>query len=68
MASWGGDVELINSEFNIQDIKGDEEKEVYLMLMVHGIGSNLESQKTREQELHTGIGKVLQGGYFDSEY
>lgn len=40
--SWGEDIEL-KSQFSMQEIKGDEEKEVYLILMVHGIGSNLDS-------------------------
>ena len=42
MASWGEDIEL-KSQFNVQEIKGDDEKEVYLLSMVHGIGSNLDS-------------------------
>ena len=41
MASWGEDIEL-EPEFNVQEIKGDSEKEVYLILMVHGIGTPLE--------------------------
>ena len=67
MASWGEHVEL-NSDFNMQEIKGEEEKEVYLIMIVHGIGSNLEHQRVREHELHAGIKKVTQGGYFNSEY
>lgn len=46
----------------------EESKEIYLLLLVHGIGSNLESQMFREQELHKGIKKVIKGGYFDSDY
>lgn len=41
MASWGQDIEL-KSDFNMQEIKGEEEKEVYLIMLVHGIGSNIE--------------------------
>lgn len=32
----------------MQQIKGEEEKEVYLIMIVHGIGSNLEYQHIRE--------------------
>ena len=67
MASWGEEIEL-KSEFNMQEIQGDEEKEVYLLLIVHGIGANLESQKVREAELHAGMKKILEGGYFDCDY
>ena len=67
MTSWGEDIEL-KSQFSVQEVKGDEEKEVYLILMVHGIGSNLESQKNSEQQLHNGIKKITRGGYFDCEY
>eukprot|EP00353_Schmidingerella_taraikaensis_P001212 CAMPEP_0185597218 /NCGR_PEP_ID=MMETSP0434-20130131/81227_1 /TAXON_ID=626734 ORGANISM="Favella taraikaensis, Strain Fe Narragansett Bay" /NCGR_SAMPLE_ID=MMETSP0434 /ASSEMBLY_ACC=CAM_ASM_000379 /LENGTH=42 /DNA_ID= /DNA_START= /DNA_END= /DNA_ORIENTATION= len=42
MASWGEEIEL-KSDFNMQEIKGDDEKEIYLILLVHGIGANLDS-------------------------
>ena len=57
MASWGEEIEL-RSEFNMQEIQGDEEKEVYLLLLVHGIGANLESQKVREAEVHAAFRKI----------
>lgn len=66
-ASWGQDVELL-SNFSGNIIKGDEEKEVYLLMMVHGIGSNIETQKTRESELHASLKKVIKGGFFECEY
>lgn len=40
--SWGEDIEL-KSNFSMQEIKGDEEKEIYLVLLVHGIGSDLDT-------------------------
>jgi len=52
----------------MQEVKGKEEKEVYLVLLVHGIGSNIDSQKIRETEFHAGIKKVIGGGHFVSQY
>ena len=46
---------------------------MYLLLMVHGIGSNLETQVLQEKRLHTSFKKVTQStqnkdSYFDSAY
>lgn len=38
------------------------------MLMVHGIGSDVGTQKKNEAELFGGVNKVIKGGYFDSKY
>ena len=43
------------------------------MLLVHGIGSNIDSQVLMEEKLHASFKKVTQGkggkeGYFDSAY
>ena len=49
-------------------MKAEEEKEVYLILVVHGIGANLEAQKNNESGLHEGMQKVTQGGHLESKY
>ena len=64
VTSWGDEIEL-DSNFSMQEVKGDDEKEVYLVLLVHGIGSDLETQKTRETEFHAGVKKIVKGGHFD---
>ena len=67
MSSWGEN-DVLSSNFNMQEIKGDEEKEIYLLLLVHGIGANIDSQKEREKEIHASLDKITKGGYFDCEY
>ena len=51
-----------------QQKDGDEEKEIYLLLIVHGIGSNLEHQKECERELHQHINMLTEGDYFRNHY
>ena len=41
--------------FDFSVIEGDEDKEIYLLLLVHGIGSDIGTQKLRKKELMTGI-------------
>ena len=59
----------MNFEFMKQEVGNDDiEKEVHLILMVHGIGSNYESQKIREKEMHASFKKIDNKGYFQSDY
>lgn len=65
MTSWGDEIEL-NSDFSVQEVKDDSEKEVYLFMLVHGIGSDLDTQKAREAEFHAGVKKIIKGGHFEN--
>lgn len=44
-------------QFKYQDHNTD--KEVYLILMVHGMGSMVEIQRQRQKEIHAGFKKVV---------
>ena len=46
----------------------EEEKEVYLLLVVHGIGANLEQQRLNETGLHECMAKITQGGHLECKY
>lgn len=67
MTSWGDEIEL-NSNFSVQEVKDESEKEVYLVMLVHGIGSDIDTQKTRETEFHAGVKKIIKGGHFDNQF
>ena len=39
-----------------------------MILMVHGIGSDVGTQKTNQKDFLSGINKVIKGGYFECDY
>lgn len=56
-----------NFDFSVVD--AEEEKEIYLLLVVHGIGSDVGTQKKNKKGLEIGIDKVIrENKHFTSDY
>lgn len=45
-----------------------KEKEAYLIIMVHGIGSNTETQAKNRQDFINSVDKLITGGYIKADY
>ena len=49
-------------------MKDDNEKEAYLILVVHGIGSNKEVQQSNKEMLDKSFESLISGGYIKSDF
>ena len=49
-------------------VQDDCEKEKYLILIVHGIGSTLETQTNNKQAFDSCINYLTKGGFIESDY
>ena len=41
---------------------------MYLILIIHGIGADLSTQRGYDKSLNDNFQKIIQGGYHDSKY
>ena len=41
---------------------------MYLILIIHGIGANLETQRGYDKSMNDNFKKIIEGGYHDSKY
>jgi hypothetical protein len=53
---------------NFQVIEDDSEKEMYLIIMVHGIGSDVKTQSQNKEDFDKAISTILKGCYLNSKY
>ena len=49
-------------------VQDEKERESYLILIVHGIGSNAETQQRNKAEFEQQMRDLIKGGYVKSDY
>ena len=54
--------------FVYTDVPGDEEKETYLILIVHGIGSDIATQIKNASDLEASFKKIIHGNHYKTKY
>lgn len=53
---------------NFHVIEDDTEKEMYLIIIVHGIGSDVNTQTQNKEDFDKAIATILKGCYLNSKY
>ncbi len=49
-------------------VPDETEREAYLILIVHGIGSNTEVQSHNKHDFDVSMNALIKGGYINSQY
>ena len=53
---------------NFHVVEDDTEKEMYLIIIVHGIGSDVNTQSQNKEDFDKAIATILKGCYLNSKY
>lgn len=62
------EVSSSHSQKVFQVVQDEAEREAYLILIVHGIGSNTETQTQNLSDFEKSLSELIKGGFVNSEY